>query len=247
MKSVILNIFPTANIVDLCHELGTGDVQSAAFALLMAFPYLPEYAIIAAVVDPGVGTARLGVAVEIGNRIFVGPDNGLLSWVVSEYPPSLIVNLVNDKFFLKPVSSTFHGRDIFAPVAAYLAKGLSLAELGPQIESLTTFPIPEVIKDARSLRGEVVYIDRFGNLVTNIKKQLFEEWVEKHKNGRIKISFGSVDVYNVSSTYGDAQPGHPVVLFGSSGYLEVAVNGGSAADYFDADRGAPIYIYHLPS
>lgn len=247
MKSVILTIAPQVPILDLCHEIYPGDIQSAAFALHMAFPYLPEDAILVAVVDPGVGTGRMGVAVELGGRIFVGPDNGLLSWIVSRYPPSSIVNLTNDRFFLKPVSTTFHARDIFAPVAAHLSKGVQLSEFGPSVSALTTFPLPKVAVDLQSIRGEVVYVDRFGNLVTNIERPVFDDWLATHQDSNVVINLGSVEIQGISSTYDDAQAGHAVAVFGSSGFLEIAVTGGSAAKTFSATRGVPVYIYHRPS
>lgn len=246
MKSIILTIAPQVSILDLCHEIDPGDLQSAAFALYMAFPYLPEDAILVAVVDPGVGTDRMGIATELGRRIFVGPDNGLLSWIVSRYPPSSIVNLTNDRFFLKPVSKTFHARDIFAPVAAHLSKGALLSEFGPSVDALTTFPLPQVAVDVQSIRGEVVYVDRFGNLVTNIEREVFDNWLATHGNCNVVINLGSVEIQGISSTYGEAQAGHAVAVFGSSGFLEIAVACGSAAKTFTATPGALVYVYHRP-
>ena len=246
MKGVILGINSSATIVDLCHELKPGDVRAAAFALAMAFPYLPEGTIFTVVVDPGVGAGRRGIAAEIDGRVFVGPDNGLLSWVLKNQAVRRAVKLENAEFFLSEVSDTFHGRDVFAPVAAHLSKGMPLETLGPAIEDLVTFPIPEVVVGDRSLQGEVVYIDLFGNLLTNITRREFEGWRKKLSGETLKIHLGSVEIQGISRTYGDVPPGHIAAVFGSAGVLEVAVNGDDAAEMLGASIGSHVLIYHLP-
>lgn len=227
MKGVILGINPDARIIDLCHEIGAGDIRQASFTLLMTFPYLPKGTVCCAVVDPGVGTERRAVAVEIDGRFFVGPDNGLLSWVLKHANVSQTVELSNRKYHLANVSSTFHGRDIFAPVAAHLSRGIPINDLGPSADGLVTFPIPDVVKAERSFQGEVVYADHFGNLLTSIRLEDYEKW-RGGSEAPVVIHFGSIEIKEISRTFGDVPHGHPVAFFGSSGVLEIAINGGSA-------------------
>jgi len=247
MKGVILGINPSATIVDLCHDQKPGDVRAAAFALAMAFSYMPEGTIFAVVVDPGVGAQRRGLAVEIDGRIFVGPDNGILSWALKTRTVRRAVKLEKAEFFLPEVGDTFHGRDVFAPVAAHLSKGAPLEAFGPAIEDITTFPVPEVVLSDQSLQGEVVYIDRFGNLLTNITRRELESWRSKLDGDSLRIHLGSVEIQGISRTYGDVPPGHAVAVFGSAGVLEIAVNGDSAAEVLGASMGSHVLVYHLPS
>ncbi|HUV05283.1 MAG TPA: SAM-dependent chlorinase/fluorinase [Armatimonadota bacterium] len=247
MKGVIMRINPSATVVDLCHELDPGDIRAAGFALAMAFPYMPEGTIFTVVVDPSVGTQRQGVAAEIDGRIFVGPDNGILSWVLKSRRIERAVRLENAEFFLPEVSDTFHGRDVFAPVAAHLSKGVPLDAFGPAVKDLSRFPIPELVISDRALQGEVVYVDRFGNLLTNITRQEFERWRKKQAGDNLTVHFGSVEIRGISRTYGDVPPGHAVALFGSVGVLEVAVNGDSAAETLGVSMGLHVLVCQSPS
>lgn len=244
MKGVILGINPDATTIDLCHEIEAGDIREGSFALAMAFPYLPEGTVFCAVFDPGVGTDRRAVAVEIDGRFFVGPDNGLLSWVLRSRKVSQSVELTNKDFHLPEISGTFHGRDVFAPVAAHLSKGVSLGELGPSADGLVTFSIPEVVKGERSLQGEVVYIDHFGNAITNISLADFEEW-HHGEDGSVTAHFGSIEVKGLSRTYGAVPHGHSAILFGSSGMLEIAINGGNAATQLGLSVGSHLLVYQV--
>ena len=243
MKGVILGINPSATIVDVCHELDPGDIRSASLVLATAFPYFPAGTVFAAVVDPSVGTRRRAVAAEADDRLVVCPDNGILSWVLHNHSLRAAVELSRSEFFLFEVSNTFHGRDVFAPAAAHLSTGVSLEEFGPRVDDLAAFPIPQALAEDESIEGEVVYVDRFGNLVTNIAHNQLESWRNKSAGGRIRIQIGSMEIQGISATYGDAPPGHAVAVFGSAGFLEIAVNGGSAAQLLGAAIGSRVLVY----
>lgn len=237
MKGIILGINPSARIVDLCHDFPPGDIKSAAYSLLMAFPYFPAETILMVIVDPGVGTDRTAIAAEIGDKIIVCPNNGVLSWALDCHELKTAVTLDNGEFFLPNVSGTFHGRDIFAPVAAYLSLGVRIEELGPKLEMPVTFPIPRIVEQGQAIQGEVVYIDRFGNLMTNIPADRLPE--------KAKIHIGSVEALGISKTYGDVLPGHMAAVIGSMGCLEIAVNGGDAAQMLGASIGTHVLAYKL--
>lgn len=237
MKGVILGINPSAQIADVCHDIRPGDTKSAAFSLFMAFGYFPAETIFTVVVDPGVGTERKAIAAEIGGKIVVCPDNGILSWILHAYELGKAVALENERFFLPNVSSTFHGRDIFAPVTAHLSMGIRLEDLGPQVEQVATFPIPEIVEQGQALQGEVVYVDRFGNLTTNIPGERLPE--------KARIHIGSVEVLGISKAYGDVPSGHMAAVIGSMGWLEIAVNGGDAAQMLGASIGTQVILYSV--
>lgn len=246
MKGVILGINPSALIVDVSHEIAPGDIRGAAFALDMAFPYFPADTIFAVVVDPGVGTERRGVAARIGERTVVCPDNGLLTWVLRNRGLTSAVELAKREYFLPKVSDTFHGRDVFAPVAAHLSTGVRLEDLGPRIEDLTTFEIAEVVIADRSIQGEIVYVDRFGNLISNIAREQFDDWRPSADGVSVRVHIGSAEIQGISRTYSDAPRGHAAAVFGSAGFLEIATNGGSAAESFGASVGSRVSVYQLP-
>jgi S-adenosylmethionine hydrolase len=246
MTGVILRINHDARIVDVCYDIAPGDIQGAAFSLSMAFPYFPLGTIFTVVVDPGVGSPRRAIAVEIGGQVVVCPDNGVLTWVLQKHPDVKAVELTSRQYFLTEVSDTFHGRDIFAPVAAYLSKGVALDELGPQISDLTTFPIPRIVTGDRSIQGEVIYVDRFGNLVTNISREQLAPWQGKSGFGPVRVHVGSAEIQGIERAYSDVPKGRSLALFGSMGLLEIAVNGGSAIDTLGAKVGAHILVYRLP-
>lgn len=246
MKGVILGINPSALIVDVGHEIAPGDVRGAAFALAMAFPYFAADTIFAVVVDPGVGTERRTIAARLGDRSVVCPDNGLLTWVLRNHGLTSAVELAEKEYFLPKVSETFHGRDIFAPVAAHLSKGVRLEDLGPRIEDLTTFDIAEVVIADRTIQGEIMHVDRFGNLISNIAREQFDSWRASEDGASVRVHIGSVEIHGISRTYADAATGHAVALFGSAGFLEIATNGGSAAESFGASVGSRVSVYQLP-
>jgi len=244
MKGVIIGINPSATIVDVCHEIAPGDIPEAAFCLASALPYFPEETIFAAVVDPSVGTKRRAVAAGIGGRTVICPDNGILTWAIRDHGLDRAVEITDSRFFLPNVSDTFHGRDVFAPVAANLSKGAALTDLGPEINDLAAIEIPEVATSDRSIQGEIIYVDRFGNLVSNISRSLAEEWLKSGVSVRVHV--GSGEIHGLSRAYADVPKGHPVALFGSMDLLEIAVNGGSAVEMFAVPVGSRVLVHQLP-
>jgi S-adenosylmethionine hydrolase len=224
MHGVILRINPAATVVDVCHEIPPQDVRAAAFVLSTVYPYFAADTIHVAVVDPGVGTERQAIAVGTARGTFVAPDNGVLSYVLAREQVRQIVRLSNAEYWLDPLSSTFHGRDVFAPVAAHLSRGIPLSDLGPPVQTVVRLTIPVCrLAEGGAVHGEVLYVDRFGNLITNLTRELLpmEQQLSIHIAGR-KIS-GPV------RSYAQVGDGELLALFGSSGYLEIAARNASAA------------------
>ena len=234
LKGVILARFAAARIVDLAHDLAPGDVPAASESLARAAPLFPPRTVHVAVVDPGVGTARRGLALALGEQLYVGPDNGIFSGVLELAGAATARALENWGLWRDSVSPVFHGRDIFAPVAAHLAGGGELRDVGPPIalESLVRLATPAPSGDAAELRGEVVHVDRFGNLVTNLRApEGAAAWLEV-EGRRLPLS----------RTYGDVAPGALVAVVGSSGRIEVALRGGSAASHLEGGRGLVVIL-----
>ena len=225
MKGVMLRINPRAAIVDLTHEIAASDRRGAAFALAAACKFFPKNTVHVVVVDPGVGSARRAIAVQTVDYWFVGPDNGVLSLALAGQKIVAIRSLENARYFLEPISRTFHGRDVFAPVAAHLSRGVSFKKLGPCLTSFERLAWPAPVRRGGRIEGEVIYIDRFGNAITNIA-------LRKAGDAR---EYSSVEVLGsrrracpVKDFYQAVPEDQPVALLGSSGFLEIAVNGGSA-------------------
>lgn len=231
MKAVILRINPQARIIDLCHEVAAQNILQAAFLLKGSLKYFAKGTVFLAVVDPGVGSQRKKIVVKTENYFFVAPDNGVLSFALKDEAPKEIIEITNEKYFLIPVSDTFHGRDIFAPVAAHLSRLKPPAAFGRRIKSLKELELPEAKAAAKCLEGQVIYIDRFGNLVTNIREDVAVDFI---KNKRFELSFKNRVIKRISRSYCEAMESEPLVLIGSFGYLEIAVNFGSAERYFKA-------------
>ena len=246
MKGVILSICPTAILIDITHDIRPQDIQHAALVLQSSCRYFPKNSIHVAVVDPGVGTKRRIIALKQDDRIFLAPDNGVLSPFLEE--DCIAHQLIHTDFFLDPVSATFHGRDIFAPVAAHLAQGVPLDELGPQInvDQLVKRPLPAVLITNTSLKGAVVDIDRFGNLVTNITRQDIDTFAPENRASLI-LSLNGINIHGIDATFSNAHVGEPVALFGSRNLLEIAVNQGSAAQFFNAHIGDEVSLTRTAS
>jgi len=238
MKGVILGIAPRATVVDITHEVPPGDIRAGAFALLAAFRYFPTRTVHVVVVDPGVGSARQAIAVQTVNYFFVGPDNGVLSWALARENVKSIRRLENEKCFRHPVSRTFHGRDVFAPVAAHLSKGFTFAKLGRELKNPVPLPWPRPRKTGDALHGEIVYIDHFGNAITNIDIRS----LKSGKTRAVRVFAGRKVVCGLADFYQAVPPGKPVAVFGSSGFLEIAVNGASAAQHFKLRVGDGVTV-----
>jgi S-adenosyl-L-methionine hydrolase (adenosine-forming) len=235
MKGVIAGICESALLIDLSHDIPRHDVRAAAFTLGTSWLYFPEGSVFLTVVDPGVGTDRRAVAARVGSRMVVGPDNGVFDMVLSEGRVASAVELTSAKHARAHVSDTFHGRDRFAPAAAWLAQGTPLEGLGATVElhPRLTWTAPRVATDR--VEGEVLHVDRFGNLVTNIHRRLWPAVVDI-----LHVQVGDHAPARLVRTYGEAAPGTLVAYFGSSERLEVAVTLGSAADRLGAGPGATV-------
>jgi S-adenosylmethionine hydrolase len=238
MKGVILGICPDVTLVDITHDIPPHDVLAGALELAAAYKYFPAGTIFVAVVDPGVGSARRGVAADTGDYRFVAPDNGVLTQVLRDAPARKIVELTERRYARPTVSRTFEGRDRFAPAAAWLAKGTLLPALGRPVTAIHKLdvPVPEAADD--SIRGVVVRVDRFGNLVTNIDRKL----VEKLGQGGITIDAAGQRVERLVATYAELPPEGVGALFGSTDHLELAAPSSSAADRLGLARGAAVTV-----
>ena len=224
MKGVILGRCPRARIVDLTHAVPPGDIRAGAFVLLTAGRFFPRRTVHLAVVDPGVGSDRAALVARTPDAYYVGPDNGLLSWTLATASHVEVRRLEKPRLWLQPVSATFHGRDIFAPVAAHLAGGGDFADVGPHVENWARLSWPEPRPIRSGWRGEVVYVDHFGNAITNLPASLaLEPSPPAHLRlpGRRRVRLGAF--------YRAVPPGQPVAVPGSSGFLEIAIHGGHAA------------------
>lgn len=223
MKGVIMNICPPARLVDLTHAVPSQNLAAARFTLLNAYPYFPTGTIHTVVVDPGVGTERRAVAVEVAEGYLVGPDNGVLSGVLERVSAIAAVSLTNPQYWRSPTPShTFHGRDIFAPAAAHLAAGVPLSELGEAIavDSLIKIAVPSPQITKAEIAGTVQHIDHFGNIITTIPAAAIRQ-------GNWQMQVGKVEM-PLKQTYGEVEIGHALALVGSHGWVEIAVNGSSA-------------------
>ncbi len=232
MKGVVLSIAPDARVVDATHDIAPGDIEAGAWVLFQYWKLFPVGTVHVAVVDPGVGSTRKALAVEADDRVIVAPDNGLITRVLRSASSWRCVEITELRFARPEVSATFHGRDIFAPVAAHLSKGASLKELGPQFESPVTLQIEQPARSGREVRGRVVHIDRFGNLITDIPA----EWIDE----RWRFAVGGQRVGPLRASYSDAEIGELVVVLGSVGTVEIAARGRPAAEKTGAARGDPV-------
>ena len=238
MKGVVLGINPRAVIVDITHGVPPGNIRAGAFSLMAACRFFPKGTVHVAVVDPGVGGGRRAIAVQTTDHVFVGPDNGVLSWALMREKIKSIRRLDNPKYFLKSISRTFHGRDIFAPVAAHLSRGLASAKLGREIKEFIGIPWPEPTQRSAGVCGEIVHVDRFGNAITNIGAGL----VGKGRKGVCEVGGKHKLRCILAPFYGAVPANSPVAVMGSSGFLEIAVNGGSAAQEFGLQIGDAVNV-----
>jgi S-adenosylmethionine hydrolase len=240
MKGVVLTICPEALLVDVTHDLPAHDIPFAARELAATYKYFPAGTIFIVVVDPGVGSTRRGIAADVGDWRFVAPDNGVLTTVFEEAPPKKVVELTERRYARPTVSRTFEGRDRFAPAGAWLAKGIQLSALGRPVSDYVTIELPQPITDEGSVRGEVVRIDRFGNVVTNIDRRLCEHLAP---NGEaLSIDVGGHAVTRMVATFTDIAPGEICALYGSTDHLEFAAQASSAAAGLDVAVGAGVSV-----
>ncbi len=237
MKGVILTINPNANIIDITHEVEKFNIRMGAFMLASAAPYFPKGTVHLAVVDPGVGTERRAILVQTKQAVFVGPDNGVLMLAAQTQDIEHIYQITNPKFMLTPVSSTFHGRDVFAPAAAHLDIGVNISVFGPEISD-TVKPEFTILQPRNgSLIGEVLHVDSFGNIVTNIP----QKEITQAKKINVKLQNLSLNI-NFGKTYNQANPKEVIALIGSHGFLEIALNQASASERFNVKTGDKIEV-----
>lgn len=236
MKGVILGINPDVRIVDITHDVSPQNVNEAAFVLNRANSYFPEGTIHVVVVDPGVGGDRAVLAVETSRYTFLAPDNGVLKYIFDEYPESKVYRVTNHDYFLEPVSRTFHGRDIFAPVAAHLSKGVGLESMGELFSDFVRGEVHQPEVGPGNIVGEIITIDRFGNGITNIGEDL----LSGRKVAQIHVRSWTID--GLSRTYSDGREGEPVALIGSGGTLEISVWLGSAGEKMGFSIDDPVTV-----
>jgi S-adenosyl-L-methionine hydrolase (adenosine-forming) len=240
MKGVILGINPRAVLVDITHGLSHRRLAEAAFKLAAAADFFPKGTIHLVVLDPGVGSTRRPVAVKTKIHTWVGPDNGLFTQILQAHPGAQVFHLTNSRYFLKPVSATFHGRDIFAPAAAHLTRGLSLSALGKAISDPVLLDLPEPFFQKQKLRGQVLYADHFGNLITNLSREVIGHYFQGKE---IVIRTGRRVMRGVRENYVQEKPGGLLALFGSTGFLEIACNLGSAAEMLGYSPGKFLAVH----
>jgi hypothetical protein len=239
MKGVALGICPDATLVDITHEIPPHDVRTAALELSATYRYFPAGTVFLVVVDPGVGSARRGLAVDTGDYRFVAPDNGVLTAALQETPPRAVVELTARRYARPTVSRTFEGRDRFAPAAAWLAKGIELTALGRRAGEYVQLEIPVPDVTADRVAGTVLRVDHFGNLVTNIDRRTFERIAQA---GSIQIVAGAHPVGRFVTTYAEGAAGEVCALIGSTEHVEIAANTGSAAAQLSLGPGADVTI-----
>ena len=239
MKGVILSIKPQCTLVDITHQINSHDIKEGAFILGQAYSNFPKGTIHLSVVDPGVGSARKPILIVTKNYFFVGPDNGLFTIALRRERVKQVVILTNQKFFLPEISSTFHGRDIFAPVAAYLALGVKPESFGPSIKSVCEIPFPDPAITQGKLTGEIVHVDAFGNLVSNIDRKSLLQFSE----GRpLVIKIGKRTIRGLKKGYWEGRKDEPVALIGSGGFLEISIREGNAQKILKVKRGDSIQV-----
>jgi S-adenosylmethionine hydrolase len=240
LKGVILRIVPNAMLVDINHHVVPFDLLDGALSVAAAYRYFPARTVHLVVVDPGVGTARRPILVSADQFYFVAPDNGVLSLIYEREPAAVVRHITAEHYFLNPVSSTFHGRDIFAPVAAWVAKTYQTEAMGEEITDHVRFILPRPKEAGGARKGLVLRVDAFGNLMTNFTAEDLPEGAGA--NGKISLQVGGKRIEKLAQTFALGAAGEPVAIVGSSGFLEIAVNKGHAARALGVNRGAEVIL-----
>lgn len=245
MKGVILTVYPSVAIVDVTHELPAHDVRYAAHALAAFYRFFPRDTVHVIVVDPGVGTERRILAVETDVHTFIAPDNGVLTQVFQNEPVHRIVSVENPAYFQETVSQTFHGRDVFSPVAAWVSKGVDIGRIGPVVDAGETvrlsLPAPQRLDD-RTLMGTVTMVDRFGNLTTNIDVRTLTDFLGDARPEAVSADIKGYRIDGLSTSYASAGAGQPLMIVGSRDALEIAVNRGNASRRFGTVEGEDVRL-----
>ncbi len=240
MKGALLGINPDAVIVDITHDIPPQNIHAGAWVLAEAVAVFPPDGIHVVVVDPGVGSGRRIICVQTAAGFFVAPDNGVLTHVLRQRKLVRAVQVTNSRFFRKQVSATFHGRDIMSPVAAHLSLGVDVTELGPAIIDLVELPVAEVQSTGDGLRGEIVFVDHFGNLITNIPWRDFSEEPIGTESFRVRVA--DREIVGVYRCYAEVESGSLTAVVGSAGFLEIAITNGSAQQELQAGVGDTVTV-----
>ncbi len=243
MKGVIKNINPDAEIVDITHAVRPHSITEAAFILGNCFSYFPSGTIHTVVVDPGVGSGRHAIVVKGPRYFFVGPDNGVLSYALDREGIEKVVKIQTEKYLLRPVSATFHGRDVFAPVSAYLSLGIEPEEFGPALEKIVRLnpSVPEKMGE-REIVGHVVCVDPFGNLITDVTRAYMDEMFQAARARRFRLLIRDWEIHRLCQTYAEGKENELIALIGSSGHLEISVNRGRASDVLGMREGGKFIL-----
>lgn len=241
MKGAALSVNPDAQLIDISHHIAPQDVAEAGYVLAASWAYYPAGTVFAAVVDPGVGSGRRILAAEVDGRVLLAPDNGLLTMVLDVSPPTRLVAVTNEAYFRQPVSATFHGRDIFAPVAAHLTLGVPLDDLGPVADGYERLEAAAARLSRLAIDGEVVHVDRFGNLVTNITRDDLREF-QGDEHTALRVHVAANEISGVSRTYAEVGLGEMASVIGSSDRLEISTHCGSAAEVLGVGRHARVRV-----
>jgi len=242
MKGVIYNINPAAQVVDICNSVHSYDLLDGAMTLAQAYSYYPPNTLHVVVVDPGVGTARRPILANVGKHLFLAPDNGVLSLVYEREEAISVRHVTSQHYFLQPVSNTFHGRDVFAPVAGWLSKGVDPEKFGEVITDFVRFtaPKPKSAGD-NTFKGIVIKVDKFGNLVTNITPQDLPQLFTPEPPP-FKLLVGKIEISKMKTTYAEGAPGEVFAVLGSMGFLEIVTNRGSAQNTIGVGKGTEVGI-----
>ena len=239
MKGVILNINPQCLLVDITHQVNPYDIEEGAFILASAYSYFPKGTIHLSVVDPGVGGIRKPILIVTQNYFFVGPDNGLFTYIAQREKVKQVVALTKKKYFFSKISSTFHGRDIFAPVAAHLSLGIKPNAFGHKIDSLECLGFEEPFIKEGKLLGEILHVDTFGNLVINIDEGKLFRFIQRRS---FVIRAGRKTIHGLKKGYWEAKKGELIALWGSGGFLEISIREGNAQKILKVKKGDPVWI-----
>ena len=245
MKGVMLSICPSVSVVDISHHIEPQDTTQAAYMIPAYFHFFPAGTVHIIVVDPGVGSQRAILAVQFREHFFIAPDNGVLSLLLSDQKSDTIIRVSNSDFFLEPVSTTFHGRDIFAALAGHVSCGTKLEELGVGISLQDMVLLSDLtcrVSKSGELVGKIVSIDHFGNLITNIDSIQLSAFCESEAFKQPQIRIGSLTICGLATSYQNAAPGAPLALIGSRGYMEIALNCGNAQKQLKARTGDPVRV-----
>lgn len=240
MKGVIHSINPGVTVIDLTHYIPPQDIEWAAYMLYCSFGYFPKESIHVIVVDPGVGSERAIKLVKLAGHYFLSPDNGVMTKLVSHFRPEEIWTINNNKYFQENISNTFHGRDIFAPVAAHLSNGVRPESMGEASREITKLTLPEPEITRNEITGHIIHIDRFGNLITDIEQRMVSQFSDSWDDLAIHLSQKSL--FGIRKSYTEAGEGDALAIFGSKGLLEISVNKGSAEKVLDMKKGDKIRI-----